>query len=177
MTMTPRRLLLIRHAKSAWDRPGLDDHDRPLASRGRRAAAALGVYLADEGLVPDLVLSSSARRAKETWDGILRQLDPAPPPPLQLDRALYMAPGEAIRRVVAGVDDAAKTVAVIGHEGGVDALARRLARTGDAVALKRLAEAFPTAAMAVLEGTLSSWRDLAPGALGLARLVRPKDLV
>jgi phosphohistidine phosphatase len=175
MTMTLRRLLLIRHAKSAWDRPGLDDHDRPLAPRGRRAAAALGVYLRDEGLAPDLVHCSSARRAKETWDWIQRQFDHAPA--LRLDRALYMAPGEAIRLVAAGADDAAATLAVIGHEGGVDALARRLARDGDAAALKRLAEAFPTAALAVLEGTLASWRDLAPGALGLARLVRPKDLV
>jgi phosphohistidine phosphatase len=173
--MTLRRLLLIRHAKSAWNRPGLDDHDRPLAPRGRRAAAALGVYLSDESLVPDLVLSSSARRAKETWDWMARQFEA--PPPLRLDRGLYMATGEAIRLVIAGAEDASLTLAVIGHEGGVDALARRLARGGDAAALKRLSEAFPTAALAVLEGALASWRDLVPGTLGLARLVRPKDLV
>lgn len=176
MTDAPRRrLLVVRHAKSAWDRPGLDDYDRPLAPRGRRAAAALGVYLADEGLVPDLVLCSGAKRAHDTWRWIGRQIEAEPA--LRLERALYMAPTETIRALVAAADDAARTLAVIGHEGSVDLFARRLARGGEPAAMKRLAEGFPTAALAVLALDLERWRDLAPGAARLERFVRPKDLM
>ncbi|HZI98950.1 MAG TPA: histidine phosphatase family protein, partial [Actinomycetales bacterium] len=62
----PRRLLLIRHAKAAPDDDG-GDHGRGLTARGRRDAAAIGRWLADNDLVPDLVLCSDARRARETW--------------------------------------------------------------------------------------------------------------
>src|SRR5579871_5914818 len=61
-----RQLHLLRHAKSSWDDPGLDDHDRPLAARGRRAAALVGACLRDDAIRPGLVLCSTARRARET---------------------------------------------------------------------------------------------------------------
>src|SRR5690349_1589139 len=90
--MTSRRILLLRHAKSAWDEPGLDDFDRPLAARGRRAAAVMGVYLRDEKLVPDLVLCSAARRAAETWEIAAHELPKAPA--VERDPGLYMVPSE-----------------------------------------------------------------------------------
>jgi phosphohistidine phosphatase len=62
-----RTLMLMRHAKSSWDQPGLADLDRPLAPRGRRAAPLIARHLHDQGLVPDLVLCSPARRVQETW--------------------------------------------------------------------------------------------------------------
>ena len=68
MTTGPRRrLILTRHAKSAWDDPALDDHDRPLNGRGRRAARELGDWLASRGYLPEEVLCSSALRTRETW--------------------------------------------------------------------------------------------------------------
>ena len=65
-----KRLFILRHAKSSWDDPGLDDHDRPLAPRGRRAVEALASYLSAREIRPDLVLCSSSRRTRETLDGI-----------------------------------------------------------------------------------------------------------
>ena len=66
---TRRRLLLLRHAKSAWPED-VPDFDRPLAPRGRKAAKRIGAYLTDKQLVPDLALISPARRARETWDRV-----------------------------------------------------------------------------------------------------------
>jgi len=67
---TSKRLFVLRHAKSSWDDPGLADHDRPLAPRGRRATQAIAAHLDAAGIAPDLVLCSSARRARETLDGV-----------------------------------------------------------------------------------------------------------
>ncbi|MBV9802302.1 MAG: histidine phosphatase family protein, partial [Solirubrobacterales bacterium] len=65
-----KRLFVLRHAKSSWDNPGLDDHERPLAARGRRALDVIAAHLAATGTEPELVLCSSARRTRETLDGI-----------------------------------------------------------------------------------------------------------
>ena len=65
-----RQLFVLRHAKSSWDDPGLDDHDRPLAPRGQRAVKLLGEHLRDRGVEPDQVLCSSARRTRETLAGV-----------------------------------------------------------------------------------------------------------
>ena len=62
-----RRLMLLRHAKSAWP-DGVDDHERPLAKRGRTACALMGRYMADEALLPDFTIVSTARRARQTWE-------------------------------------------------------------------------------------------------------------
>jgi phosphohistidine phosphatase len=75
-----RTLILIRHTKSDWDDPGLDDHDRPLNDRGRLSAPRIGAWLAEQGFEPDAVLCSTARRTRETWEGIATQLPGAPEP-------------------------------------------------------------------------------------------------
>ena len=173
--MTPRRILLLRHAKSAWNEPGRDDYDRPLAPRGRRAAAVMGVYLRDEDLVPDLVISSGARRAMETWEIAAHEL--RHPPAFEHDRALYMATAELLLRRLRKLPHAVKTVLVVGHEGGVDDLARRLAADGPAPLRRRLGEKFPTAALAVIALTLDDWSALKDKAGALTRFAAPKDLV
>jgi phosphohistidine phosphatase len=173
--MKTRHILLLRHAKSAWDDPELDDYERPLAPRGRRAAAVMGVYLRDEGLVPDQVLCSAAARGRETWAGAARAL--APPPPVEYDPALYMAPPERLLRRLRKLPDTVGSVLLVGHEGGVDALARRLTGRGEAALRRKLAEKFPTAALAVIAVEADHWRDLAEGAGTIVGLVAPKELV
>ena len=177
--ITPRRILLLRHAKSAWDEPGLDDYERPLAPRGRRAAAVMGVYIRDEELVPDLVLCSGARRARETWAIAAHELTPGrgPAPAVEHDRALYMATGEFLLRRLRKLDGSVKSVLLVGHEGGVDALARRLASDGPAPLRRRLGEKYPTAALAVLAVELDGWAALRDKAGTLTRFTAPKDLV
>lgn len=173
--MTSRRILLLRHAKSSWDEPGLADVDRPLAPRGRRAAAVMGVYLRDEGLVPDLVLCSAARRAAETWEIAAHELPKAPA--VEHDPGLYMVPADRLLRRLRKLPAAVKTVLVVGHEGGVDVLARRLAGDGAAALRKRLGEKFPTAALVAIAVMLDDWAALAEKSGTLTRFAAPKDLV
>lgn len=68
--MEPQQLFVLRHAKSSWDDPKLKGHDRPLASRGRRAVKVLHEYLRSSGIEPALMLCSTARRARETLEGV-----------------------------------------------------------------------------------------------------------
>jgi phosphohistidine phosphatase len=173
--MATRRILLLRHAKSSWDEPGANDLDRPLSPRGRRAAAVMGVYLRDEDLVPDLVLCSGARRARETWEIAAHQMKRAPA--VEHEAGLYMATPDLLLRRLRRAPDAARSVLVVGHEGGIDALARRLVNDGAAPLRRRLAEKFPTAALAVLALELGSWSTLAEKSATLVRLAAPKDLV
>lgn len=173
--MTARRILLLRHAKSSWDEPGASDYDRPLAPRGRRAAAVMGVYLRDEDLVPDLVLCSGAARARETWDLVAHAFKRAPA--VEHDVALYMATPDQLLKRMKKLPDSVRTVLIVGHEGGVDALARRLTGHGAAPLRRRLAEKFPTAALAALALELDDWGALAEKSATLARFAAPKDLV
>jgi len=173
--MSPRRILFLRHAKSAWDEPEQDDYARPLAPRGRRAAAVMGVYIRDEGLAPDLVLCSGARRARETWDIVNAAL--AKHPPVEHEEALYMISPERLLKRLRKVPDEAKSVLVVGHEGGVDALARALTGNGAAALRQRLGEKFATAALAVVAVDLAHWSDLAEGKGTLTALAAPKELV
>jgi phosphohistidine phosphatase len=173
--MTSRRILLLRHAKSAWDEPGLDDFDRPLAARGRRAAAVMGVFLRDEDLIPDLVLCSAARRAVETWELASHELARAPE--VEHDPALYMVSADRLLKRLRKLPPTVKSVLVVGHEGGVDVLARRLVGDGAAPLRKRLSEKFPTAALVAIAVALEDWAALAEKSGTITRFAAPKDLV
>jgi phosphohistidine phosphatase len=169
-----RTLMLMRHAKSSWDQPGLADLDRSLAPRGRRAAPLIARHLHDRGLVPDLVLCSPARRVQETWQLMtpvlggsvasktLRSLYPGTP-----SRLL-----EALRRLP---DEIGRTL-LIGHNPGLAALAGTLAGAGPPNALERMRAKFGTASLAVLSFEIDDWRELAAGGGRLESFVRPKDL-
>ena len=170
-----RRLLLLRHAKSSWDDPGLDDFDRALAPRGRRAAALMGAFIRDEGLTPDLVLCSAARRAAETWDCAARNLDRDVAVVHRLP--LYMAPVAAFYEALAGVDDALATVLFVGHETSIDVFGRDLVGAGPASLRRRFEAKMPTAALAVIALDAQSWRDARRGSGTLVNFVAPKELV
>jgi phosphohistidine phosphatase len=114
----PRRLLLIRHAQAA-NAPL--DHDRPLTEDGARHATAIGEWLAQTGLVPDRVLVSPARRARETWDRAAAVLGAQVEPSVE-DR-IYDNTVEALLAVLQEVDDEAGTVALVGHNPSIGALA------------------------------------------------------
>jgi phosphohistidine phosphatase len=170
-----KTVYLLRHAKSDWGSPGLDDHDRPLAPRGERAAALMGVHFAQEQYQPTLVLCSSALRTRQTLDLLLPHL-PAQPEIL-IEERIYLASGGRLLSRVQEVDDGASGVLLIGHNPGIAELARTLAGSGERGALRRLATRFPTAAAAVCEFDLDRWRDLAPGSGRLLSFRTPKDLV
>ncbi|MBZ9887070.1 histidine phosphatase family protein [Mesorhizobium sp. BR1-1-3] len=167
-----RQLLLLRHAKSSWDDPDLDDFDRPLAERGSKAARLMGRELAARGWLPDLALVSAALRTRETWRLVAAEL-PVPPQVAFL-KALYDASAADILSQIGQTDASSGSFLVIGHNPGLEQLARQLAGPGsDAKAIARLEEKFPTAALArvVFEG---DWFGVSPARL--THCLRPKDL-
>jgi phosphohistidine phosphatase len=177
-----RQLLLLRHAKSSWDDPGLSDHARPLNARGRRAAAAMAAAMRELGLQPDLVLVSSSRRTLQTLESLTPFEDNALIEPMD---TLYLAPASLLLEAVRKVPETVRSVLMIGHNPGLHEFA--LALAGDAaatggggrlasVAAGRLAEGFPTAALA--EFTIAApWRAVAAGGGRLVRFLLPRDLL
>src|SRR5215831_10535546 len=98
-----RRVILLRHAKSSWDDPSLTDHDRPLARRGRKDAPRMGKFLRKAGFVPDAVLCSSARRARDTWSLVADKLHKAPRP--VIEEGLFMAAPKSLLARLRRLDD------------------------------------------------------------------------
>ncbi len=171
-----RQLLLLRHAKSSWDEPGLSDHARPLNTRGRRAALAIAQAMRDLGLAPEVILVSSARRTLQTLEA-LRPLE-AGTLVEPMDR-LYLADWRSLLGVVQGVPETARSLMLIGHNPGLHDLALALmgaaGAAGGGPATQRLAEGYPTGALA--EFTIAApWRLLEPGGGRLVRFLAPRDL-
>lgn len=169
-----RRILILRHAKSDWHAGVGSDFERPLNGRGRRAAALMGAWLADEAPVPSLVLCSAARRAAETWTIVARQWPDAPE--AVHDEALYLAETADLLHRLRSLDDDVAAVCLVGHHPGFDGLAIRLASDRAAPAVAEMRAKFPTAALADLAFD-GPWSALGPGKAALLRFVRPKDLV
>ena len=168
-----RRLMLLRHAKSAWP-ANTADRDRPLATRGREAAPLMGRYLAEELLLPDLVLISPAKRTAETWELVKPMLPEKPA--TQFEARIYEASRERLLAVVQEVEPSVRTLLMIGHNPGFEELASKLASHGDRYAAARMAQKYPTAGLAVLDFDIEDWRDLAPRSGRLDRFVTPASL-
>lgn len=163
----PKRLFLLRHAKSSWGDPELGDHDRPLAPRGRRAAKSMAEHLESEGIQPSLVLCSSARRARETLDRV------APGGEVRIEDGLYGASEDELVERLQRVDAAVESTMVIGHNPAIQNLVMTLAASG--AELGHIQQKFPTGALAELTFA-GDWRALRPGCAELVAFVRPKEL-
>lgn len=161
-----KTLLVQRHAKSSWKHPELSDHDRPLNKRGKRDAPRMGRLVAAQGLRPDVVVSSTARRARRTAEEVARHAGCEGA--VQLDRRLYLASPDEIVDVVRGVAGSARRVMVVGHNPGLEDLVARLAGRR---------ETLPTAALAALRLSIRSWAELTASTAGdLAGPWRPREL-
>lgn len=170
------RLLLLRHAKSSWTDPGLDDHDRPLNPRGQKAAPLIGRFMRTHKFTPDLVLCSPARRARETWKLASAELGSAPR--LLMEEALYdFGNGGRILDTVRTKADNAKSVMVVGHNPSIERLAQRLIGKGDAKLRRRVADKYPTGALAVITFDVGAWGDIEDGKGTLQAFTRPRDLI
>lgn len=122
-----RRLIVLRHAKSDWS-VGMADHDRPLAARGRREAALAGLWLQKNTAGIDLVVCSSAIRARQTWNRVAKHVDPAPK--LRVDDRLYAASERTLMGVVRKLPESAETVLLVGHNPGMEELVAELGGVG-----------------------------------------------
>lgn len=168
-------LWLLRHAKAASDPPaGGSDHERVLAPRGRRDAAALGRRLGAGDLgfgdadLPALVVASTAARTTETAENVAGALG------LRVDRRrrLYYVSADDVLAEVRTLDDAARSVMVVGHNPATHELALELLAADDRAARAALSS-FPTCAVALFRTGVTRWRDVAYGGATLVGFARP----
>jgi phosphohistidine phosphatase len=159
--------MLLRHAKSSWEDEALPDHDRPLAKRGKKVAPRMGRLLVDEELVPELIRSSTALRARKTAEAVAKACGYRGE--IELADGLYLATaGKILAEAQAGTPDAVGRLLLVGHNPGMEDLVSILAEGK---------EAFPTAALAVFEIQIDRWAELELGVEAkLAHLWRPKEL-
>ena len=168
------RLMLLRHAKSSWSSPALQDAARPLTDRGEAAARLMGAYMARHSLVPERVLCSPARRTRDTWAGIAAQW-PADMD-VVFDRRLYAATPQVVLSVVRAQDDATRSLLVVGHNPGLQEAAELLIAAGDVELRERLREKFPTAALAVIDFTIDKWNGIHERSGRLDRYITPRSI-
>ena len=166
------RLWLLRHAKSSWDDPDMEDVDRPLAPRGARAADRMRDYLDAEEIRPELVLCSSALRTRETLARILPGLGSELT--VRIEPPVYSFDTDALLERLRDVPADVGSVMLIGHNPAMQELASLLARGGDR--LDELRRGFPTGALAEVDLGVGSWRELAPGSGRLQRFIVPREL-
>ncbi|MGD2120638.1 MAG: histidine phosphatase family protein [Gemmatimonadota bacterium] len=167
-------MLLLRHAKSSWEEPQLPDHLRPLAPRGKKAAPRIGSYMADEGLEPELVLCSPARRAVDTWSLVSEQFTNAPPVEI-LEDLYHNSPGTLLA-LIRELPDAVDSVLLVGHNPTFEELALSLSGGGDEEGLADMARKYPTGALAVIDFPAQRWREVDVGTGSLRLFARPKAL-
>lgn len=162
-----KTLILMRHAKSSWNHPGLDDHDRPLNKRGRRSAEALGNWLRKKGYLPDEVLSSDAIRTKETLGGL--RIDPEN---VEFLPELYRATANQILRALNHATGDA--VLVIAHNPGVAGFAQGIV---DEPPEHLKFDDYPTGATLVVEFEEDSWDRVKWRGGKVLDFVVPRELI
>jgi phosphohistidine phosphatase len=161
-----KTLLLLRHGKSSWDDPELEDHDRPLKPRGRKFARRTGRWLRDSGLKIDRVLCSTAVRARETWEVVAEQLARIPPVDFRDD--LYHCPLDRFAQVLHEAPAKSRSVMIVGHNPGLEDLLAKL---------RGVQESFPTGALAQLTCPIKSWSEFETDLpCTLESLIRPREI-
>ncbi len=160
-----KTLLILRHGKSSWANPDLGDHDRPLKGRGKRDATRMGKELLDRDLVPDLILSSTARRASSTARRTAEAAGCADR--IEHTRELYLTGAEhQLRTVGARADDQHRRVMIVGHNPTLEDLVEHL--TGKD-------ERLTTGNLARIDFDIESWRQLVTTRGELRFVLRPRE--
>ncbi|MBF6274761.1 hypothetical protein A5780_36665 [Nocardia sp. 852002-20019_SCH5090214] len=161
-----RTLILMRHGKSAYP-PGVDDHDRPLAPRGRREAALAGTWLRETQPAIDAVCCSDAVRTRETLDAT--GIDA----PVVYEHSIYEATPHTLIELIQLTGDEVETLLLIGHSPGMPWTAWELAANRASLPAEELSRKFPTSALAVLEFD-RPWSRADPGTGELVRFHVPR---
>jgi phosphohistidine phosphatase len=169
-----KELLLLRHAKSSWGDPDLDDFDRPLSPRGLDAAPLMGKAIAARNWLPQMALVSPSVRTRETWRIVAAQ-SPRFIEPTFRD-TLYEASAGQLLAEVRHAPEEITSLILLGHNPGMQDFATLISGEGsDETAMQQLRKKFPTAGLARLEFD-GRWDELRAGAARLSHFLRPKDL-
>ena len=162
-----KTLLLLRHAKSSWKHPELADHDRPLNKRGKRDAPSIGQLVSDKGLVPDLIMSSTAKRARKTARAVAKASGYKGK--IELTPTFYLASPEAYIEALCSLSEDYERIMLVGHNPGMEELLEML--------IRRI-EPMPTAALALVSLPITEWKELNYETTGeLIDLWKPRELV
>jgi phosphohistidine phosphatase len=166
-----RQLLILRHGKSDWS-AGTDDFNRPLKKRGKRGAKVIAKWIRDQGLAPDLVISSPATRAIDTARRVMAALD-KDAAGIETDERVYEATVEQLLGVLGDCSPDAKRVMLVGHNPGLEELLLYLVPTPPMI--PEDGKLMPTAALACLTMP-DDWRSLSDGSARLLHLIKPASL-
>lgn len=159
-----KTLYVLRHAKSSWENSDLADFDRPLNDRGKTAAPFMGKVMKEGGLVPGLILSSPAVRARETARLVKEAagFDAA----IEHDGQIYEASPQTLQHVASSIDDSFESAMIVGHNPGMEGFVRLL--TGKL-------ESMPTGSLAIIDLDIPDWESIGKGSGTLRKMIRPKD--
>ncbi len=161
-----KTLLLMRHAKSSWKHPDLQDHDRPLNKRGEKDAPRMGKYLREKELVPQHILASPAKRVTQTVDGLLDKMNFKGK--VEYLDSLYLAEPTAYFSTLQSISDKFERIMIVGHNPGLEGLLQILSGQ---------VESLPTASVAHLVLPIEHWADLNEETHGeLVERVKPREM-
>jgi len=161
-----KNLLLMRHAKSSWKDDSLEDHERPLKKRGRKDAKRIAKVILKNDLVPDLIISSSAVRSRETVEIIVKKLDYEKA--VEVSDDLYMGEPQDFVDALCNLSQEHDTVMIVGHNPGLEAYLQII--DGEI-------ESVPTAGLGYLVLAIDDWKDISLDTMGdLIGFWKPKDL-
>lgn len=168
-----KRLTILRHAKSDWNAPGVDDFDRPLNERGHDAARLIGAELKVRKLNFDLVLASTAARVRQTLDDVAETYDSLP---VRFEQELYLASERLLLERIRNAPDGAASLLLVGHNLGLERLIVDLAEDDDRGLRNRVIGGLPTAAVAILEIPVERWAQTNVGQARFVDLILPREL-
>jgi phosphohistidine phosphatase len=169
-----KRLTILRHAKSSWKDRELNDFDRPLNARGRKAARLMGREMTERRMHFDSVLASPAIRIRETIDGVSEghQL----PSPIRFEPRIYEARVSELMELIGTLPDEAKSALLVCHNTSAERLVLKLAKDDERGLRKRVEDKFPTAGLAAIELPVDRWSEVQPDSGDLVELIYPSDL-
>lgn len=163
-----KKLFIVRHAKSSWDFPELDDYDRPLNKRGKKNAPEMGKRLAIKSVKPGAMVTSPAKRAASTARRIAEQLS-YPVSDIRKEPMLYHGSVTNMIHVIRSAPDAVETLMIFGHNPGLTDLANRL--SGSDI------YNIPTCGIAEIDFNVGSWQEIEQGSGSLVSFDFPKNAV
>lgn len=159
-----KTLFILRHAKSSWDNPNLNDFDRPLNERGRRSAPLMGRVMAENNFDSDLLVSSPAVRARET--AVLVKDAAGLSAALMFDKRIYEASSQILVQIISEFDESADSALMVGHNPGLENLIKLLTCQS---------RPMPTAALAVVDLTVKRWKAVSANSGNLRKIFLPKE--
>ena len=146
-----KTLYLMRHAKSSWDTPGLNDGERPLNSRGKKNAPFMGKLLKEKNEIPDLIISSPAKRAYSTAKKVAKEVD-YPGKKILKEEKLYMADTDEFLSVIGNTGQNLNKLMLVSHNSGITRFANFI--SGENL------DNIPTAGIARIDFDMDSWRQI-----------------